>query len=379
MANKFINGCDISSLIELEELGAKFYDFSKKEVELAGFLSKNGFNSMRIRLWIDPYSEEGKPYLGGTNDLDKALELASRAKANKMSIMLDFHYSDFWVDPSKQTLPKEWKNLGFVELANKIYSYTEETLQIFKKKGYKIDYVQIGNEITNGMLWPIGKLYEGDKFIEENFSHVATFLKAGISATKEIYPKAKTIIHLERSGYTEIYDHYLGLLEKYHVEYDILGMSYYPYWHKDMANLEKTLDLIKNKYHKEMMVVEYSYCYSEKKLYDTKKEELPLIIKEGKENVLTNEVDYPFTVEGQINFIKDLYKLLKKYDVLGMYYWEPAWIQVDGTSWASLEAMDYINEHKPFGNEWANQGLFDSMGHPIESLNIFRSIGGKKE
>ena len=375
--DKFINGCDISSLIELEQFGAKFLDFSKKEVDLVEFLKDSGFNSMRIRLWVDPYNENKDPYLGGTNDLTKALELVKRAKEVNMSILLDFHYSDFWVDPGKQTLPKSWKNISTLEeLVNKVYSYTKETLEVFKEQGYDIEYVQIGNETTNGMLWPFAKLYEENVDFEEKFKNLADILKAGIKASKEVYPQIKTIIHLERSGYTEIYDNYLSHLEFHNVDYDILGMSYYPYWHKDLSHLEMTLDLIKNKYHKQMMIVEYSFCYSEEKLYDSKNKELPLIIKEGKDGVLTNNVDYSFTMDGQINFILDLYNLLKKYGVLGMYYWEPAWVQVDGTSWASDDAMNYINEHKEFGNEWVNQGLFTKDGRPLDSLKIFKTIGG---
>lgn len=377
--NKFENGMDISSLIELEQFGAKYRDFAGNSVELTKFLAESGFTSMRIRLWLDPYDENKKPYLGGTNDIDKALELALRAKENNLSIMLDIHYSDFWVDPAKQTLPKSWQNIKtFDELLNKVEEYTKDVLHIFKNHDIDLAYIQIGNEVTHGMLWPFAKIHNYNGLLVGNFHELHEILKTGLRVAKEIYPNAKRIIHLEKSGYTEIYDDYLTRLEEAKVDYDILGMSYYPYWHKDLKHLENTFKLVRDKFYKDFMVVEYSFCYSDKKIFDENNKELPLVIEEGKESAITNNVDYEFTVEGQEKFIMDLYKLIRQYGGLGMYYWEPAWVNVPGTSWASQEAMDYIGEHKNFGNEWANEGLFTSDGHPLNSLKIFKGIGGEK-
>ncbi len=378
---EFKIGFDASSVVELESLGASFIDFDGQQKELFSILKKYGFNATRIRLWLNPYSEDNEPYLGGTNDIAKALLLAKRAKELGLSIMLDLHYSDFWVDPGKQTLPKRWSNISsLAELGLKVEEYTYETLKIFKEKQIDLEYVQIGNEITNGMLWPFAKLEKNNGDLLDNFSSLATILIKGIQASKKVYPLIKTIIHLENSGNTSLYDNYLGHLEKYHVPYDILGFSYYPYWHSNLKDLEKTISLIRNKYHKEMMVVEYSFVNSHKKIFDQENKELPLIIVEGKHKE-TNEVPYEYSLAGQKQFIFDLYNLLRKYHVSGFYYWEPAWVNVKGTSWASIKAMDYIHEYKDFGNEWANQGLFSEGGLALDSLKIFQTLlkGGKKE
>ncbi len=378
---EFKIGFDASSLIELESLGASFYDFDGQKKELFTLLKEHGFNATRIRLWLNPYTEEGEPYLGGTVDLNKALLLAKRAQELGLSIMLDIHYSDFWVDPGKQTLPKAWQNVQSLdELLIKVKEYTQATLLEFKKHYLNLEYIQIGNEVTNGMLWPFGKLTKNNGDLLDNFAALAAILNQGILASKEIYPTIKTIVHLENSGNTPLYDEFLSRLEKYHVPYDILGFSYYPYWHSTLANLEKTIALIKNKYHKEAMLVEYSFASSSHKIYDQELKELPLIIVEGKHKE-TNVVPYSYDLTGQQQFISDLYHLLRKYDVRGFYYWEPAWINVAGTSWSSLEAMDYIHEYKDFGNEWANQGLFSEGGLALDSLKIFQTFikGGNEK
>lgn len=371
--DNFVKGMDISSIIEVENNGGKFY-YDGVEEDIFSIFEKCGVNSIRIRLWVNPYTIDKKPYLGGTNDLEKALLIAKRAKAKNMSILLDFHYSDFRVDPSKQTLPKAWINelcLG-KKIYDLVYDYTKETLSIFKKEGINVEYVQIGNEITNGMCWPLAKLdYHLNEVLDEGKNNLIKILNSGIKASKEVFPKIKTIVHLERSGFKDVIDNFLKIIYK-DVDFDILGFSYYPYWHSDFKDLENCIRYIKDKYHKDMMIVETSYAYDIHDMF-IGHEKLPLVINKELDKI-TTPVEIPLTRDGQVQFLEKLFSLARFLNLLGIYYWEPAMINVPGISRASKEAMDYINEKKSFGNEWANQALFDETFNALDSLKMIKKL-----
>ena len=361
----FEYGMDISTLLEIEENNGLFFDLdSERPQDLFDILKRYGVNSIRLRLWNDPYDEFGNPYLAGTCDLNRVIKLAKRAIEHQMNIMLDFHYSDFWADPGKQILPKAWKNYDDIALKNAIYQYTKETLLRFKEENIDIKYVQIGNEITNGMCWPNGHLDGTDC----KWDNLAMFLKSGINALKEVFPSSKSILHLERSGDNELYRKWLTEITDRRVEFDILGVSYYPYWHGTLRDLEDNLTDIQKTFNKNIMIVETSYGFTLEKHSNSN-----LVVNAESVEELPVKLEYPISIEGQREFLDDLFKLSKKINLLGLYYWEPGWLAVPNTSWASSEARVYINEaHKDGGNEWSNQGLFDYQGKALRGLEIYK-------
>ncbi|MBQ8903143.1 MAG: glycosyl hydrolase 53 family protein [Oscillospiraceae bacterium] len=175
MMTDLIFGADISTLEDTENQGGKFYH-DKKEVALDQFLKDNGISSIRLRIWNNPYSADGTEYGGGTCDIEKILRTAKRIKTLGMSFMLDFHYSDFWCDPARQGIPKAWKNKTVDEMCEAIYSFTKETVTRFINEGAAPEYIQVGNEITNGMLWDMGKLDRSNpEALSKSFDILALF------------------------------------------------------------------------------------------------------------------------------------------------------------------------------------------------------------
>lgn len=174
---KFIKGMDLSTLAELEKLGAKYYD-NNEETDILEIMKRYDVDTVRLRLWNDPYSEKGEPYGAGTNDLDTTLGIAKKVTDAGMGVLLNYHYSDFWADPGKQIKPKAWKDYGVKELEKAVYEYTRDTMQIFKEKGVNLTMVQVGNELTNGLLWPEGQKPEYD--------NIALFINAGIRGVRAV-------------------------------------------------------------------------------------------------------------------------------------------------------------------------------------------------
>lgn len=333
----FIKGMDISTLLEKETCGARYYD-NGVEQDLFAILKAYGTNSVRLRLWNDPYAPDGTPYGAGTNDLNKVIVLAGRAKKYQIGYLLDLHFSDFWADPGKQTTPKAWQGMNEDELEAAVYRYTKEVMQTLKDKDLLPEMVQVGNELTNGLLWPSGRKPE--------FDRIAKYLNAGIRAVREIQADIPIMIHLDNGGFNEMYVEWFDEFTKRAEPFDIIGLSYYPFWHGTMEDYRdregKPLDQLK-----EMA---------------TKPE-------------LVEKLDYPMTKEGQTSFMKDLMELIA--DIPGgegFYYWEPAWIPVPGCGWATEAALAYIGEKGPGGNEWANQALFDYDGNALPALAVIRDF-----
>ena len=192
----YIKGMDISSLDEIERLGAKFYD-DGKEGDLIEILKRYGVNYIRLRLWNDPKSPEGEPYGAGNNDYAATLRMAKRVKAAGLGFLLDFHYSDCWTDPGKQRKPKAWEGYSAAQLEQAVYDFTKQTLTDFVRDGAAPDMVQVGNELTNGLLWPEGQV--------PHYDNIARFVSAGVRAVRETCPAAKIMIHLDNGGKNELY------------------------------------------------------------------------------------------------------------------------------------------------------------------------------
>jgi arabinogalactan endo-1,4-beta-galactosidase len=366
-----IKGADISSLKEVESSGGRFYDTESDQPEDAmRILQRVGMNLLRLRLWNDPYDEAGNPYGAGTNDLACTMELAARAKKLGIPWLLDFHYSDFWADPGKQYLPKAWRDLGEDELEEAVYSYTKKILTALKAAGLLPSMVAPGNEITNGLLWPAGKV--------PNWERIARIVSAGICAVREISPECSVMIHLDNGGNKELYrtwfDHFLA---NGGADFDCIGLSYYPFWHGTMRDLAENMNMLALRYGKPLIVAETSMAFtlSECNAF----EDLRLDQKRGLAVNQKNaqKAGYPISPEGQSAFLADLWNVIRSVpnDLgRGLIWWEPAWIPTHGVGWTNPAGLEYIHEKGPGGNEWANQCLFDYYGRALPSLKAFASL-----
>ena len=362
-----ILGIDVSTYLEELEHGAKYYD-DGKNVDPLDLFRANGVTHMRIRLWQDPKDENGVKYLAGNDDLDTVIKLGTLARDKGFKLYLDIHYSDFWADPGKQFLPKAWKDMGVEELEKAVYKYTVEVLRAIKDSGLTLDMVQVGNEITNGFMWPIGKLEIGGK--RGNYDNFCTLLKAGIRAVRE-ETNAKVMIHLERSHDQQVYTEFFTEMEDHQVDYDVIGMSYYPYWHGTFSEFFANVNNCK-KFGKEIMVAELGYGFTCES-YVLSGEGTRLVIDNDTVSALETAKKYPLTPEGQKRYVRDFLSLAKENGLSGVCYWEPLWLPGEGICWASPEGQKYIGEEgKSTLNEWANQCLFDYQGNKLPAFDEFK-------
>lgn len=362
-------GIDISTYLEEKAAGAKYYEGKKQIDPLKDFIA-NGVDLIRLRVWNNPYDENGKPYLGGTNDIANDLKIINETKGYGYKYIIDFHYSDFWVDPAKQTLPKSWKNLSFEEILKKVYEFTKESLTKIKETGAEISYVQIGNEITFGILWPYGQLTVGKDGKRQNFENFIAILNAGIKGAREVVPDTKIIIHLEKSNDHKAYEEIFGAIQKANVDYDVIGMSYYPYWHGTMNELFYNIENCRKKFNKNVMIAELGFGFTLEDYLLTNNGLSEL--KVTKEN-LEAELEYDITPEGQAGFIEEFIRRSKEAGLEGVCYWEPLWIPGENVCWSSVEGQRYIHEEgKPTRNEWSNQCLFDYSGKKLPAFNKYK-------
>lgn len=372
---KYFKGMDISTLLEVEKCGGKFYD-NGKEYELLSLLKKYDVNAVRIRLWNDPYGEDGSPYGAGTNDFEVTKELMRRSKEMGFDILLDYHYSDFWADPGKQFIPKAWRGYDVLQLEQAVYDYTKETLNDLWKEDLLPELVQVGNELSNGLLWPYGKVPEYD--------NIAKFVNAGIRAVREVAKEAskeiKIMIHLDNGGNNDLYREWFDNYVKRGVDFDIIGLSYYPFWHGTFDMLEKNMKDIAKRYGKDLIIAEVSMGYTMEDYngYENLSAEERKGMATRKE--LIEKIEFPMTKEGQHDFMNELFRRLEQVPNghgKGYFYWEPAWIPVPGSGWATESSLKYIEDKGPCGNEWANQALFDYEGNALPALNAVRDYQPK--
>ena len=369
LSDDFIFGMDASSLLVEEKSGVKYYDFDGNEQDPLKTFADSGINYIRLRVWNDPYDENGNGYGGGNNDLPTAIELGKRATECGMKVMIDFHYSDFWADPKRQHAPKAWEGMSVEEKSSALYDYTKTCLTQLLDSGVDVGMVQIGNEINYGMSG------------EKQFEKVLELLKAGSQAVREVsddYGKEiDVVVH-----YTRIQDKadVLTLVDRLirnELDFDMIGMSYYPFWDGSFENMSRVLELINENYGKKAFIAETSYCYTTED-------------GDGSGNSLTiNDLvkGYPASVDGQATMIRDICKCVNDVGGIGVFYWEGAWIPVGpasadnssiweqyGSGWASSYASDYDPEDAALyygGCSWDNQAFFDFEGHPLESINVF--------
>ena len=226
----FFLGMDVSSVLSLEASGVRYRDTDGTEKDLFALLSENGVNLIRVRVWNDPFDSDGNGYGGGNNNIEAAVEIGRRAAAYGLPLLVDFHYSDFWADPSKQQTPKAWEGMDIKAKAEALYTYTADCLSRLKAEGIRVNMVQLGNE-TNGRMC-------GERIWMNIVHHL---MKAGSRAVREVYPDALVAVHFTNPESADTMLNYASKLAYYDLDYDVFGTSYYPYWHGTLDNLRQVL------------------------------------------------------------------------------------------------------------------------------------------
>lgn len=363
---KYIKGMDLSTLLELERLGAAYYDEGEK-TDILEIMKRYDVDTIRIRLWNDPYSENGEPYGAGGNDLQTTLEIARRVTNAGLGVLLNFHYSDFWADPGKQIKPKAWQDYDVEELENAVYKYTVEVMKIFREEKVNLTMVQVGNELTNGLLWPEGKT--------PNYENIARFVNSGIRGVRAVDEEVPIMIHLDNGGNNELYRTWFDEFVKRGEEFQVIGMSYYPFWHGTLDMLQYNMNDIAKRYGKDIVIVEVSMGYTMEDYQQYEKLEAGQRKGYATKPELVEQLDYPMTRQGQADFMKDLLERIHNVEGgkgKGFFWWEPAWLPVPGSGWATEASLRYMNDPGPCGNEWANQALFDYDGNVLPALEVIR-------
>ena len=379
ISEDFMYGVDISTLITQEKSGVVYYNEAGEEEDLLKILADNGVNTVRIRVWNDPYDENKKGYGGGNCDTANAIAIGKRAAENGISCIIDYHYSDFWADPSKQMVPKAWEGMNVDEKSEALYTFTKDSLKQILDAGVDVCMVQIGNETTSGMSG------------EKDWKKISKLMNSGSKAIRELseeYEKDILIaVHFTNPEKAGKYVTYALNLKNNNVDYDVFASSYYPFWHGTLDNLEKVLGQIVENYGKKVMVAEISYAYTLEDL-------------DGHQNTIYDgawgEFGYEISVDSQIKVVEDCVNTLAKLGdySIGICYWEPAWIPVPGadveeraklweefgSGWASSFASGYdpkdAGEYYG-GSAWDNQAWFDKDGKPLDSLNTYEKIKGE--
>lgn len=348
-------GGDISLLPEYEEAGAQYKTQDGAMIaDLLPWLHEEGMNAMRVRLFVNPDDHKSKyPSKYDPNacqDLEYITPLCKRIVDNGFKLMLDFHYSDTWADPAKQWIPESWRGLSDDQLYQKIYDYTKKTLASLRESGVTPAFIQPGNEISYGMLWGMedGSSSSQKKALmgsNANWDRFGRLLTQAIKACREECPDAKIVLHTERVAQPNVLTNFYDQMKRLDVDYDIIGLSYYPYFHGDMSVLDKALSTLQDKYpEKNIMIVETGYSY---------KWEVP-------STTFDLSKKWAYSEAGQDAFAKDLVATLEKYDrVNGLFWW-----------W-----MEYNAKGTSLGG-WYNAPLFNSLdGKATPALKTICTFG----
>lgn len=385
LSDDFIGGMDVSSMLSLEESGVTFKNANGEVEDLFTLLKESGVNYVRLRVWNDPFTADGQGYGGGNVNADRALTMAKRATAAGLKVLVDFHYSDFWADPSKQQVPKAWKSFegDADKTADTVYDYTKQTLTTFKQAGVDVGMVQVGNETTAKIAGISG--WDG----------MSKVFSAGSKAIREVLPEAKVVIHFTNPEKAGTYATYAKQLSNHNVDYDVFASSYYPFWHGTTENLTSVLKNVASTYKKDVMVAETSWAYT---LDDGDDDSNTVPSKVTADNLKK----YDISPQGQADEIRAVAEAVNNIgdndgdgenDGLGVFYWEPAWVPVGTGGKDNAELVDTWNK---YGGGWAteaageydpndaglywggsgvdNQALFDFDGKALASLPTFKYI-----
>lgn len=339
-----VRGGDVSFALQHEAIGTT-YSYRGRVLPLEHILRRAGATYVRLRIWTDPPA--------GYSDADSALRFALRAKRAGLKVLLDPHYSDFWADPGKQPTPAAWAGQDLPTLASTVYTYTRDLVRRFVRAGAPVDMIQIGNEVTAGMLWPLGQIYKesGDDWVG-----FTTLLKAGIEGARAgggRDHRPRVMVHIDRGGDNGgtrwFYDHILAE----DVSFDVIGLSYYPFWHGTLGDLEANLADTAVRYGKDIVVVETAYPWT-------------LENGDGLGNFVTSPSqlvpEFPATPAGQAAYFEALRSILAGVPAgrgAGFVDWEPEWLP--GVGWAPGE-----------GNPNDNLTMFSWSGEGLPALRAFR-------
>lgn len=367
----FIRGADVSSYLSEKESGVIYYDQQGQEQDLFRILADAGVNWIRVRVWNDPYDEEGHGFGGGNCDARRAGEIGAMAAEYGMKLLVDFHYSDFWADPAKQMTPRAWEKMDLDGKKKAIGEYTRESLKEIREAGAHIGMVQIGNEINNGMAG------EGVK------KEAAELLQAASEAVRAV-TDARVAVHFTDISEPDRLSRWAEILKECRVDYDVFGLSYYMYWHGGTEELGRVLKDLKRQTGKDVCVLETAYPWT---LEDG----------DGSGNSLGEgrlPEGYPASVQGQAHAVRDVCAAVAEAQGLGVFYWEIGWVPVEhydgdaavlasnrekwetyGSGWASSYAKVYDPEDagKYYGgSSWDNQTMFDFEGKALPSVNVWK-------
>lgn len=338
-----VRGADISFTPQVEAAGRTFTAGGRPR-RIEHLLAEHGANYARLRVWVDPPP--------GYSDTNAMLTMAARVKARGMGLLLDPHYSDFWADPGKQPTPHLWADHTLAQLAESVRDHTRSLVADLARQGTPADMIQIGNEVTGGMLWPAGKVHRPDG---EHWQEFCTLLSAGIAGAREGNPAGhplRTMVHIDRGGDNRGCRNFFDHLVAGGVDFDLIGLSYYPFWHGTLPQLRDNLDDLASTYGKDIAVVETAYPWT-------------LDSGDGHANIVSAEDQlldgYPATPEGQARYfaaLQDIVRSVPHGRGLGFFAWEPGWLP--GVGW------------KPgAGNPNDNLTLFDWNGVALPALETF--------
>jgi arabinogalactan endo-1,4-beta-galactosidase len=325
-------GVDLSLLKYIQDHGVHYQDAGGIREALLIF-KDHGCNYVRLRLFHAPNGKAGQ-----VNSLSYTVESARRAKAAGFHFLLDLHYSDGWADPGNQIMPAAWKGLTHAQLVDRVFSYTRDTIAAFQQAGCAPDMVEVGNEVTHGFLWP-----DGGPISDGKWDNFADLLKAGIRGVhaNDASSPIKIMIHIDRGGNLPVSERFFAKLSAHGVPFDVIGLSYYPFWNGPLDGLKRDIDFLAKTYGKDIVIAEtsYNWRYGEQK-----------------------KLPWPCTPEGQKAFLADLIRTVAAVPNghgRGVFYWAPEWIE--GQKWFGA----------PGGGAWENRALFDESGHALPALDAF--------
>lgn len=312
----FAKGADVSWLTELESNGTLFYDANGKSQECMALLRDLGMNSIRLRVWVNPD--------GGWCGKDDVVAKAWRAQKLGMRLMIDFHYSDTWADPSKQYVPAAWKDYTFEQMKQAVADHTRDVLTALKERNIDVEWVQVGNETSDGMLWNDADGADALAVTgraSKNMANFAAYVNAGYNAVKAVYPDAKVIVHLDKGNKLSQYTWMFDGLKQHGAKWDVIGMSLYPDWITDQTWQQVSDDCLANM---QTLATKYG-C-----------------------NVILSEIGMVWNSENAAPFLKKMVDGCKALSICeGMFYWEPE-------TYGNLNGYD--------------KGAFDDSGKPTVAL-----------
>ncbi len=367
----FILGVDVSELIAQEKSGAKYYDAEGNAADALKLLSDYGAGHIRLRVWNDPFDVEGNGYGGGNIDAKAAAKLSARAAKLGMKSLIDFHYSDFWADPSRQLAPKAWTGMSAEEKAAALYDFTRQALSLILDEGGDVDMVQVGNETNYGMAG------------EDDTDTVAMLISEGCRAVKDVAAERgveiMTCVHLTDITRTGRIDEVLAALSKARTDVDAVGLSYYAYWAGAPDVLARAVETVR-RHGKAAFVAETAWPFT---LEDG----------DGWSNVVGEVPEfYPVSPEGQARAFCDACRTAANAGANGAFYWGGIWTPVGGdaeanrvlwercgSGWATRCASEYDPDHvaQDYGGcAWDNQAMFDFGGKALPVLDAMKSMAG---